>query len=188
MEYLHNGYTLELCPGAFPLSTDSIALGGFVKLPRQAKVLDLGSGCGTLGLLLCANDPGFTVTGIEVDENATYTGFTDEIPSWLRPYLAAALRSGITAGWPYGEVFGANQPINGMEAALLTQNALDLTVSTVAGKDEDGALPSWAVTAITTLADNGLEVTTEILTRAQTAKLVYQIHGLAPTAPGMQIY
>ena len=125
---------------------------------------------------------------IEVDENATYTGFTDEIPSWLRPYLAAALRSGITAGWPYGEVFGANQPINGMEAALLTQNALDLTVSTVAGKDEDGALPSWAVTAITTLADNGLEVTTEILTRAQTAKLVYQIHGLAPTAPGMQIY
>lgn len=73
MEYLHNGYTLELCPGAFPLSTDSIALGGFVKLPRQAKVLDLGSGCGTLGLLLCANDPGCTVTGIEVDENAHNT-------------------------------------------------------------------------------------------------------------------
>ncbi len=73
MEYLHNGYTLKLCPGAFPLSTDSIALGGFVKLPRQAKVLDLGSGCGTLGLLLCANDPGCTVTGIEVDENAHNT-------------------------------------------------------------------------------------------------------------------
>ena len=70
MEYLHNGYTLELCPEAFPLSTDSMALGGFVKLPRQAKILDLGSGCGTLGLILCANDPSCSVTGVEVDEKA----------------------------------------------------------------------------------------------------------------------
>ena len=70
MEYLHNGFTLELCEDAFPLSTDSIALSGFAILPRQAKVLDLGSGCGTLGLLLCASDPGCTVTGIELNENA----------------------------------------------------------------------------------------------------------------------
>ena len=70
MEQLHNGYTLELCEGAFPLSTDSIALSHFVRLPKTAKVLDLGSGCGTLGLLLCADDPGCCVTGIELDENA----------------------------------------------------------------------------------------------------------------------
>ena len=56
MELLHNGYTLELADGAFPLSTDSIALAGFVKLPKHARVLDLGAGCGTLGLLLCAKD------------------------------------------------------------------------------------------------------------------------------------
>ena len=70
MEQLHNGYTLELCEGAFPLSTDSIALAHFVRLPKQATVLDLGSGCGTLGLLLCADDPGCCVTGIELCENA----------------------------------------------------------------------------------------------------------------------
>lgn len=70
MEYLHNGFTLELSPGAFPLSTDSIALAGFVRLPRNARVLDLGAGCGTLGLLLCANDPACFVTGVEIDENA----------------------------------------------------------------------------------------------------------------------
>ncbi len=70
MEHLHNGFTLELCEGAFPLSTDSIALSGFVRLPKQAKVLDLGAGCGTLGLLLCANDPNCTVTGVEFDEAA----------------------------------------------------------------------------------------------------------------------
>lgn len=125
---------------------------------------------------------------IEVDEKATYTGFTDEIPSWLRPYLAAALRSGITANWPHGEVFGANEPISGMEAALLTQNALDLTVTTLAGKDEDSAIPSWAVTAMNAMADNGLEVSTGDLTRAQAAKMLYQVHALAPTAPGMKVY
>lgn len=70
MEYLPNGYTLELCPGAFPLSTDSMVLADFVRLPKHANVLDLGSGCGTLGLLLCARDPNCCVTGIEVDETA----------------------------------------------------------------------------------------------------------------------
>lgn len=70
MEYLQNGYTLELCPGGFPLSTDSIALSNFTKLPRNATVLDLGSGCGTLGLLLCARDAGCCVTGVELDASA----------------------------------------------------------------------------------------------------------------------
>ena len=73
MEYLHNGFTLSLCEGAFPLSTDSIALSGFVRLPRQARVLDLGSGCGTLGLLLCAKDDTCQVTGLEIDETAHLT-------------------------------------------------------------------------------------------------------------------
>lgn len=70
MEYLHNGYTLDIPAGCFPLSTDSMALAGFVKLKKQAKVLDLGSGCGTLGLLLCADHPDCSVTGFELDELA----------------------------------------------------------------------------------------------------------------------
>lgn len=70
MEQLTGGYTLSLCPGAFPLSTDSMALAHFVRLPRQAKVLDLGSGCGSLGLLLCGKDSACHVTGLEIDEAA----------------------------------------------------------------------------------------------------------------------
>ena len=68
MEYLPNGLTLSLCEGAFPLSTDSMVLAHFVRLPRNARVLDLGSGCGTLGLLLCSKDPTCHVTGIELEE------------------------------------------------------------------------------------------------------------------------
>ena len=70
METLPNGMTLEIPEGAFPLSTDSMALADFVRLPRTARVLDLGSGCGTLGLLLCAGDPGCHVTGVEITESA----------------------------------------------------------------------------------------------------------------------
>ena len=70
MEQLPNGMTLELAEGCFPLSTDSMVLGHFVRLPKNARVLDLGSGCGTLGLLLCAKDPGCAVTGVELSEKA----------------------------------------------------------------------------------------------------------------------
>ena len=70
MEQLYGGFTLNIPQGAFPLSTDSMALAGFVKLKKQSRVLDLGSGCGTLGLLLCANRDDCTVTGIELDKRA----------------------------------------------------------------------------------------------------------------------
>jgi len=70
MEYLPKGLTLQLCQGAFPLSTDSMVLSYFAKLPRQARVLDLGSGCGTLGLLLCGKDPSCHITGLEIDPAA----------------------------------------------------------------------------------------------------------------------
>ena len=70
MEQLHNGFTLEAGGDGFPLSTDSMVLAHFARLPRHARVLDLGSGCGTLGLLLCADDPGCSVTGLEIDPAA----------------------------------------------------------------------------------------------------------------------
>lgn len=69
MEYLGNNITLSVPEGAFPLSTDSILLSDFVKLPRNAQVLDLGSGCGTLGLLLCARDDSCHITGLELSSS-----------------------------------------------------------------------------------------------------------------------
>ena len=89
MEYLPNGFTLELCPGAFPLSTDSMVLSHFTKLPKNAKVLDLGSGCGTLGLLLCSIDPQCRVTGIELDG----TAHTAAVENIRRNHLEARMES-----------------------------------------------------------------------------------------------
>ncbi len=70
MEQLYNGFTLETAGEAFPLSTDTMILGDFVRLPKNADVLDLGSGSGALGLLLCAKDENCRVTGVELDEKA----------------------------------------------------------------------------------------------------------------------
>ena len=114
---------------------------------------------------------------ISVDKEAEFTGFTDDAPQWLRPYLAAAMRTGLFAGWPYGSSFGANEIISGAEAALLVQNALDLTVSTdvPTGKENDGQLPAWAMTAITAMADNGITLTAEPVTREIAAGLLYQV-------------
>ena len=89
MEYLPNDFTLELPQGAFPLSTDSMALAHFAALPRNAKVLDLGSGAGTLGLLLCAKDANCQVTGLEI----TSTAHEAALSNIARNDLAARLTS-----------------------------------------------------------------------------------------------
>ena len=78
MEQLANGFTLDIPEGAFPLSTDSVLLSDFVRLPKNARVLDLGAGCGTLGMLLCARDEHCHVTGIELTEPA-HTAAIDNI-------------------------------------------------------------------------------------------------------------
>ncbi len=55
---------------AFPLGTDSVLLADFITLPRRARVVDLGSGGGTLGVLLCARAADCCVTGVELRASA----------------------------------------------------------------------------------------------------------------------
>ncbi len=89
MEQLPLGYCLHLPEGTFPLSTDSMVLSAFVRLPRNARVLDLGAGCGTLGLLLCSGTGSCHVTGAELDplshnaalENITRNGLETRMES-----------------------------------------------------------------------------------------------------------
>lgn len=89
MEYLPNGFTMELPPGTFPLSTDSMLLAHFTRLPRGAHVLDLGSGCATLGLLLCAKDENCTVTGLELSECAHLGALENIRRNALEPRLSS---------------------------------------------------------------------------------------------------
>lgn len=124
---------------------------------------------------------------IPVEEDATFTGFTDETPDWLKPYLAAALRSGITESWPEQEHFGASNVITGAEAALLVRNALDLTASTEV--PQEGELPVWASDAVTAVAEKGITLDPLAeLTREATAQLLYQVSQLSDTVPDSEVY
>ena len=121
---------------------------------------------------------------IPVEEDAVSTGFSDECADWLKPYLAAAMRAGLTVGWPRGDVFGAEEPITGAEAAVMLQNALDLTVDAVS---RDEAVPVWAREAVGALESHGIELDAgSALTRGEAANIMYRIHGMKGEAPGLR--
>ena len=69
-------------------------------------------------------------------QNANYEELSADAPNWLKPYLAAALRAGLTAGLPAEETvqFFTDAPITGAEAAVMLQNALDLSMTQEAMK------------------------------------------------------
>ena len=111
--------------------------------------------------------------GLAADEQAEATGFEDECPGWLKPYLAAAQRSGLVRGYATetGAEFRPNDPITGAEAASMVSLALDLPSAVIS---EDRELPVWAATALATATEHGIEFTnTDTVTRAQAANALY---------------
>ena len=128
--------------------------------------------------------------GIPVDEKATYTGYADQVPAWLQPYLAAAMRSGLTANLPVNETgaLGLDEPITGSEAAVMLQNAMDLSIS-ASVKPVDKEVPDWAASAVMAMNDNGITIDgTTTLTRGEVAVILYRANQLASQAPGLSMY
>ena len=100
--------------------------------------------------------------------------------------LTAALRSGLLAGWPEGQSFDPEAPVNGTQAAVILQNALDLPVSMETVELEAAESPTGAEIALAAMEENGLEISADrVLDRADTAKILYQVKLLAANAPGM---
>lgn len=131
--------------------------------------------------------------------DASYSAVPEDTPDWLKPYLAAAMRAGLTAGWPETETgsFQADQPISGAEAAVMLQNALDLSISQetmetaaveTSAEEIQEEIPAWATVSLTAMNDNGIALSaTENLTRGEVAQVMYQVSHLAIDAPGMAV-
>lgn len=123
-------------------------------------------------------------------ENADYSAIPSNVPMWLKPYMGAAMRSGLLEGWPQTETgnWDMNAPITELEAAVLLQNALDLTAEETALESEQ-VIPTWAAAAVTVMNQYGVPLCSENpLTRSQAAETLYQINQLAITAPGMTVF
>ena len=121
-------------------------------------------------------------------EKAASAVYESDYPGWLQPYLAAAVRSGLVTGLPESESFAADSPISGGEAAVMLQNALDLTISDTQAMAQEGT-PEWAVNALKAMNSNGICLNCEEnLTRGQAAEILYQARVLAEDAPGMAVF
>ena len=128
-----------------------------------------------------------TMKALEIlpDAEAEKTGFEDECPQWLKPYLAAAQRSGLVRGYATqtGAEFRPDQAITGPEAAAILSSALELPAAVLS---EETALPAWAATALATAQNSGFALTdSETVTRAETANALYQAFRLSQQ-DGMQ--
>ncbi len=131
------------------------------------------------------------VLNIPVEETLTFTGYTDEVPTWLKPYLAAALRAGLTAGLPGSEtgIFGAEENITGGEVAVMMANAMDLAVVTSSMDEMNPDEPAWAMAAVTAMNENGFDLSaTQVMTRGEVALLLYQVSKMASQIPGLAMY
>ena len=123
---------------------------------------------------------------LPLEETVVSTGFSDDCADWLKPYLAAAMRSGLTLGWPDGDVFDAEAPITGAEAAVMLQNALDLSASETGSADD--AVPVWAADALNTLDSHGIHLNADApLTRGEAAEVMYRVSKLKFSAPGLLV-
>ena len=110
---------------------------------------------------------------IPPEEELALTGYTDEVPQWLKPYLVAAVRSGLTAGLPDQQTFGADTPITGAEAAVMLQNGLDIRVDVIT--EVESVVPVWAQGAMAAMQTGGISISAgEILTRGDAARILYR--------------
>ena len=100
-------------------------------------------------------------------------------PDWLRPYLAAAVRSGLVTQLEENPDY-LDQPISGAEAAAMIQNALELPAAAAATQAQ--AFPNAAARI---LADYGIELQDVPMTREMVAQALYRTAQLRREAPGM---
>ena len=96
---------------------------------------------------------------LQIAPEPELTAGLEEFPQWLQPYVAAAIRSGLTLDLPTPENW--EEPIREAEAQALAGEALDRSVSVFSEEDahEDRAL-----------------------LRGQAAQLLYQVHVLKFTS------
>ena len=98
------------------------------------------------------------VKTLEIPTESGEAAWAESAPRWLRPYLAAAVRSGFITDLSVEPDYEA--PIGTAEAEAMVRNALDTAAETLSPADD------------------------RLLTRAEAAKLLYEAAQLARQIPG----
>lgn len=102
------------------------------------------------------------VAGMDALEGITRTGFADDsvIPTWAKPYVSSALKSGVVQGSvsETGQiVFNADSTITRAEATVLLNRLLNISdVSTDVWYADSAATPVWAYQSAVNLETVGI--------------------------------
>jgi hypothetical protein len=126
-----------------------------------------------------------TCLGLDVLSPVSETGFSDDesIQTWLKPYIATALKDGLICGitTASGVEFRSNADITRAEAAVVVSNAIGWNETESAPVFSDvEAVPAWADTAARTAVASGIITTDasgalnpmENITRAEAADIL----------------
>lgn len=127
-----------------------------------------------------------TAAGITDLSQVSATGFADDgsIPSWMRPYVATALKTGIIKGVFDEEgmiAFSADRPITFAEAAVILNRAMGFSdVTPAASYTDESSIPAWAYQAAHNLEESGIispDLTgslhlTRLVTRGDAAEMI----------------
>ena len=108
---------------------------------------------------------------LPTDEAVTETGYSD-VPQWLKPYLAAAIRSGLTSRLETADTFAPDTPVSAEEAAAMLCSALKLECReqpALSAQEEAISTGSQEIAA-----QNGFLFSSPTLTRADAAEILYQ--------------
>lgn len=109
------------------------------------------------------------------------TGFSDdaEIAVWAKPYVGAALKSGLISGYSgeRGAVFSPTREISVLEAAVILDRAMELTDAVSVWYAHSQAVPAWAAQSAANVASCGLlpygcSFSDATLTRGQAAEML----------------
>lgn len=122
---------------------------------------------------------------LPVDHAVTETGFLDDAPLWLKPYLAAALRAGMITGYPAegGTEFRPDEPLIGRDAAVMIRNVLDFSVPTAV--EDDGSIAVWV--SESSDAPLSLPDGEDVLTRSDAAQILYQVSKVRSSVPNLSV-
>lgn len=138
------------------------------------------------------------ISGMEVASVCSSTTLSDnaETASWARPFISAALKTGLIQGSESADgqiVFRADDPITRAEAAVIINGLLNITdVSSALYFNDMNEIPAWAVSAASNLSAHGFIDENaqgcirpnDFLTRAEAATLFYEtMCQLKPTKP-----
>ncbi len=108
---------------------------------------------------------------LPTDEAVTETGYSD-VPQWLKPYLAAAIRSGLTSRLEAADTFDPDTPVSAEDAAAMLCSALKLECReqpALSAQEEPVSTGSQEIAA-----QNGFLFCSPTQTRAAAPDILYQ--------------